>query len=317
MKLSDMVRLRNELERINFVPVRTETNLIDGLLSHLLELPAHLTYREDLNKLINNVDVIENTIDSLESDIPAIISKLDQEILDNTQEYLARGYMINGFYGSNSTNVATEREERILNINDDTRSELLVRARGYTDWRYPGLEIGPGDGQWTEHLIAADPLYVIDVHQEFLDSTVSKFNDVYRNRIRPYLTGMTVNRSDTDLSMLPRNQFGFIFSWNVFDYFPLAHTKAFLTQAFDLLRPGGVMMFSYNNCEIPQCVEYVEIGFKSWMPKSLLVATCRELGFEIIKTHNPELTVNWIEIRKPGELKTVKGHQVLGEIISL
>jgi len=114
--------------------------------------------------------------------------------------------------------------------------------------------------------------------------------------------------------MLPKDQFGFIFAWNVFDYFPLAHVKAFLSQSFELLRPGGVMMFSYNNCEVPQCAGYVQAGFRSWMPRPLLVETCKSYGFEIITTVCKE-AINWIEIRKPGTLETTKAHQVMGEIV--
>jgi len=155
-------------------------------------------------------------------------------------------------------------------MHDSTRSEVLVKSRSYTDWRYPVLEIGPGDGTWTEHLIAGDPLYIVDLHQEFLDNTLNKFNPVYRNRGRSYIVGAH-GIADTDFSLLPQGQFGFIFSWNVFNYYPLEYTKLMLTQCMGLLRPGGVMMFSYNNCDVVQCAEYAEKGLASWMQKELLV----------------------------------------------
>lgn len=311
-----MVRLRNELQNISFIATRNAVNDIDGKFTHLLDKPAHLSYKENLDQIIGDIDSMESSISSMESNVVQLIEKLNQEINDNTQEYLKRGYIIDGFRASDTTDVDTERTERNVDVNSNVKSEIIVRARGYTDWHYPGLEIGPGDGQWTEHLIAADPLYIVDIHQDFLDSTLSKFNPVYRNRVRPYLTGFAGQRSEFDLSMLPVNQFGFIFSWNVFDYFPLVETKTLLEQCFQLLKPGGTMMFSFNNCDIPECVEYMERGFKSWMPATLLTKTCQELGFEIITVANPTLTTNWIEIRKPGVLKTVKGHQVLGEILS-
>jgi SAM-dependent methyltransferase len=306
MQLSDMVRLRNELMNINFIATKSAVNAIDGKFTHLLNSPAHLTYKEDLGSVINHIDSMETSITSMEDSVAQLIEKLNQEITDNTQEYLARGYIIDGGYGSDAADVDLERNGRQMELSNDLRSEILVRARGYTDWRFPGLEIGPGNGQWTEHLIAADPLYIVDMHQEFLDSTVSKFTPAYQNRIRPYLTG----KNPFDLSMLPANQFGFIFSWNVFDYFPLKETKDMLEQCMNLLRPGGVMMFSFNNCDIPEFAEFAERGARAWMPKTLLIKTCNELGFTIIQDTN-----TWIEIRKPGELKTVKAHQVLGEII--
>ena len=74
-------------------------------------------------------------------------------------------------------------------------------------------------------------------------------------------------------------------------------------------------MFSYNNCDVPQCAEYVQQGFRSWMPEQLLLDTCRSFGFEIIASVSKEM-INWVEIKRPGVLKTVKAHQVMGEIIS-
>lgn len=314
MKLSDLVKLRNELQQVQTSFSRNTINDLDSHLSRIYELPLHLDYKGKVGELIQFIDLIENKLTSIETDVTVLIEKINLEIDERTKDFMARGYLINGHRGSDGTDVAFERSGRIMPMHDETRAELLVKARKYTDWRYPALEIGPGDGTWTEHLIAADPLYIVDVHPEFLDSTLSKFNSVYRNRIRPYLIGMH-GTSDTDLSMLPQNQFGFIFSWNVFDYFPLAHIKAFLDQGMSLLKPGGVMMFSYNDCDIFQCAVFAEQGIKSWMPRSLLVKTCEEMGFEIINISNIEETVNWIEIKKPGELKTVKAHQVLGEIV--
>jgi phospholipid N-methyltransferase len=311
MRLSDLVRLRNNLSAFSAVQAKLELDVLEGQISQQLRLPLHLNYSDSVQDLINHLQDSNQQIAEVENKIPKLITQIEQEINETTRNFLARGYMINGYYGSNSTDVTTERNDRLLPISDDTRSEIIVRLRGYTDWHYPCLEIGPGDGIWTEHLVAGDPLYIVDVHQEFLDSTLSKFNDTYRNRVRTYLA------NDGNMNMLPNNQFGFIFSWNVFNYFPLTETKNMLVQAFELLRPGGTMMFSYNNCEVPQCVEYVEQGFRSWMPKSLLVETCESLGYEIVATRAIEETVHWIEIRKPGELKTVKAHQVLGKIVPI
>lgn len=77
------------------------------------------------------------------------------------------------------------------------------------------------------------------------------------------------------------------------------------------------MMFSYNNCDVVQCAEYVEQGFRSWMPSKLLEKTVQDLGFEIIVNRSLEETVHWIEIRKPGALTTTKHHQVLGKILNV
>ena len=70
----------------------------------------------------------------------------------------------------------------------------------------------------------ACPIQSIHHNQEFLDSTLSKFNETYQRRVRPYLVGSD-GISDFDYSMLPINQFGFIFAWNVINFWPFQETK--------------------------------------------------------------------------------------------
>jgi hypothetical protein len=41
----------------------------------------------------------------------------------------------------------------------------------------------------------------------------------------------------------------------------------------------------------------------------------QNLCFEILLSKDYEPAVSWLEIRKPGELSTVKGHQALGVIL--
>ena len=317
MQLSDLIKLKNNLKSINLDLVRQQTEILDIQLSRLFNINMHMSYRDQLGEKLKDCDMIGDSLSDIDTKIQELLKQIDQEVVEITKDYMARGYMINEFYGSDYTDVTTERNNRLMPISDETRSEVIVRLRGYTDWHYPVLEIGPGDGMWTEHLVAGDPLYILDRHQEFIDNTLNKFNGVYRNRIRPYLTGPHGRVHEEDMSMLPENQFGFIFSWNVFNYMPLKETITMLQGSYRCLRPGGTMMFSYNNCDVAQCAEYVEQGFRSWMPGGLLEKTCEELGFEIIVNRSIEETVHWIEIRKPGDLSTTKHHQVLGKIINV
>lgn len=314
MKLSELVKLRNELKQVSFVPLRTSVEGLDRHLSSINDSSLRLDFKDRISKVLNLIDSIENELCAAENRIPEMIKQIDAELDERTKEYMNIGYSINGSPFLHHMNTRCERTDRVLPIHDETRAEVIVKARKYTDWRYPVLEIGPGDGTWTEHLIAGDPLYIVDIHKEFLDNTLNKFNPVYKNRVRSYQVGAH-GIGDTDFSILPQNQFGFIFSWNVFNYFPLEYIKLMLNQCMKLLRPGGVMMFSYNNCDVVQCAEYAENGLASWMTQTLLVNECTAAGFEIVNVTNVEETVHWIEIKKPGELKTVKAHQVLGEII--
>ena len=247
----------------------------------------------------------------------SVLDFVDSQINEMTKDYMARGYMINGLYATNVADAQTEREDRPLPMREETISEVISRIGQYADWRYPGLEIGPGDGIWTPNLVACDPLYVVDIHQEFLDSTRSKFNQEYQQRIRTYHIDRFATH-DHDLSQLPIGQFGFVFAWNVFNYFPLENLKEYLQEIHRALRPGGVCMFSYNDGENPVSVEYAENGWMSYMPKTLLISMCENLlNFEVLHVLDREDNISWIELRKPGTLTTVKAHQALGEIKQL
>jgi hypothetical protein len=61
----------------------------------------------------------------------------------------------------------------------------------------------------------------------------------------------------------------------------------------------------------------------SFIPKRWLVAYCHQIGYEIVNTidfpnDDPEVKfISWIELRKPGQLTTIKRMQALGGKIIL
>jgi SAM-dependent methyltransferase len=117
--------------------------------------------------------------------------------------------------------------------------------------------------------------------------------------------------------MLPQGQMAFVFCWNFLNYRSLDTVKEYLKSVKEVLRPGGVFMFSYNNGDMYECAGYAEGHWMSYIPKSLLVPMCESLGYEVIHTQESRgdgTALSWIELKKHGELNTVKAHQVLGEI---
>lgn len=319
MKLSDLVTLKNALG--DTVDSSKVVAALDDLIFNLtcIKHTECGKYQNDLDALINAYTQLKDVVRDPERTLPSTISHINDDIASITKDYFARGYrIVEDHIATNRTDVQGERNLRKLPISDRTKEKILTRIFLYADWHYPGLEIGPGDGEWTEHLVGCDPLYLVDQHQEFIDSTKSKFTPEYQNRLRTYLVGHPAeyDGADTDISFLPDGQFGFVFSWNVFNYFPLEHIHRYLEHCYRILKPGGVMLFSYNNGENPACVKFVEQGWMSYMPKSLLLSLIERLGFELIQAFDEDDFIHWVEIRKPGVLKTVKAHQAMGEIIT-
>jgi SAM-dependent methyltransferase len=323
MKISQLVNLKHKLQEL---VILSDTEVADAVTKltfnteKISQLVSVFSFTDNIDdkaiEIIRTASVIKNNSLEINQSILTTIGEIDKEINRLAKQYFTSGYIVNDFPAPIQVSIENDYDIRVLPIDEGTKTIVLNIARGYTDWHYPTLEIGPGHGKWTEHLIAGDPLYIVDIYQDYINSTLQRFNEVYRRRVRPYLVKPGQGDNFANLSDLPQQQFGFIFSWNVFNYFPLTELTSYLRESFKLLRPGGIMMFSYNNCNSSICAYNVEVGLKSWMTEQLLIETCKNLGFEIINTQSVSGSeeVHWIEIKKPGKLRTVKAHQVLGKI---
>jgi organic radical activating enzyme len=309
MSLSELVKFRADVVR------KLETSQLEEaeteLTSHIQEMEKelHAFLADDKITIDNQVSQISNAITIIDETTNHILSEIDFAINKITEKYFKRGYKLNGFYASNRTDLTGEYT-RILTMLEETRILVSAQISKNSSWEYPGLEIGPGEGTWTNQLVAGEPLYLVDIHSEFLMRAKNKFGPEYQRRICCYIT------SETDLSMIPQNQIGFVFSWNVFNYLTADLIGQYLTEIFNVLRPGGNCMFSYNNAERYQCAKYVEDGYMSYMPKTLLLELITARNFEIVNTVDLEEHISWVEIKKPGELSTTKQHASLGQIIA-
>jgi len=308
MKISELVDISYILNGISTRGLSDEMKA----LTHVQQLLT--SSHPGVEQVSSDISTLNMTLESVDTHIKNTVKEINLEIAERTRDWYKHGYKINDQIAVDFVGEGAQREQRKTVIGPDTEQVVLTRINKYTSWKYPCLEIGPGDGLWTRYLVAGDPLYLVDVYKEFLYSATEQFNSTYQRRIRRYQIGKSVNKTDRDLSALPKNQIGFIFAWNVFDYFPLDYTSEFLEQCFDLLRPGGTMMFSYNDCERKECAVFAEEGQKSWMPKWLLNETVTKFGFEIVYHGTEEKSIHWIEIKKPGELFTIKAHQTLATI---
>ena len=311
MKIHELVELRNKLNELinsedifNFQELQKLTTFFNLL---------GVNFLDDQQKIYPLLTQLFDSQEKAKKQCSTFLSLLDNRINEISKSWLKMGYTLPNGIGCVQLSPEDERTLRETVLNYEIKAVIHGTISKYTKDSYPVLEIGPGDGLWTDFLVAGDPLYLIDRHQEFLNNTMAKFPEAYQKRIRTYKIEHG-DLPDSDMSLLPENQFGFIFAWNVFNFFPLDYTTAFLKECFRLLRPGGIMLFSYNNCEYPVAAKYAESGYCSWMPKSLLQNTVLKYNYEIVEFHN-QFGWHWAEIKKPGELKSVKVHQSLGEIV--
>jgi len=314
MKLSELVDFRNRLN---------SSLKVAGIQTHIEELCTEVlsvhndsvteSHNEYLKKTVHSLKNVIDELTRIEQTLADRNEQIEEDLTTLSKKFYAQNYDLELAYNTPQS----IREVRKLTVPKESFETLLLRLGGYVDWRYPVLEFGCRDGEMTRYLVAGDPLYVADNYQEFLDNTINQFEESYRNRIRPYLiqdpTENALDPVQIDFSMLPQEQFGFVFSYNYFNYRSIQGFKDYLSEIFKLLRPGGVMMFTYNNADLPQAAAYAENYFMSYMPKGLLIPLCRSLGFDMIADYDFS-TLSWLEIKKPGELKTIKAHQALARI---
>ena len=285
--VSQLIDLRNRIANVRLaVPVLA---------------PEHAAYIDDTVAYYDQL--IEQTV-APEETLKQRLSIIDNQINEITHRLFTGNYELEERYGT----VESVRNNRRIYVSEDVEQDVKQRILLHTNWRYPSLEIGCRDGEWTQYMVAADPLYIMDRHEEFLESTNGRFPEVFQNRLRKYPL------KNHDVSMLPQNQMAFVFSWGYFNYVSLDTMKQYLRQIFDLLRPGGIFMFSYNDGDTPQGAGMAENFAQTYMPKSMLKPLCESLGYNINQESNYGNNVSWIEVKKPGTLHTIKAHQVLGEI---
>jgi len=305
--LYNLVKLKESL--VNTVNVDDTLTDLNNLCRKLRDIKIDVTSipEHHTGYIDNLIAAYENIIAQTQAtanECSQRIKLIDDEISTVTRELFSNNYELETRHGS-FDNV---RYGRVFIPTSDVASIVKDRINLYSNWKYPGLEIGCRDGEWTKYLVAADPLYVVDQYQEFLDSTNSQFPGPYQSRLRKYIL------KNNDITMLPHNQFGFVFSWGFFNYVSLDTMHQFLKQLHILMRPGGVFLFTYNDGDTPAGAGMAENFAQTYMPKSILLPLCYSLGFELVADYSPSTNISWLEIKKPGQLKTIKAHQALGEI---
>lgn len=309
LSLYNLVSLREQLSsQYNIEGISHELKKLQNQLDHIIKVEGYTNYIDSQITLYQ--DILEQ-ITLQHSSVNKVLTAIDLSIKSKREE------LFSGSYEEDLIRAMNNHENRLVRnykINDDSKEVLIKRLRGYTDFHYPVLEFGCRSGTYTNYLVAGDPLYIVDLNQRFIDVTLEQFSEVYRNRVRPYVVDL-ITPEKNNLNKLPQNQFGFIFSWEFFNYLPLSILECYLVQFYDLLRPGGAALIRFNNGDSSLGANSAETRWQSYISGKELVDSCKRIGFELLELVNVNLgETSWIEIKRPGKLKTVKASQSLGAI---
>ena len=310
MKLSEVVAYLNHLDQDDLQPD------FGKILSHAASILHSVTNK---NLQIDNFssdlefdfDTINQSVKQFENTVLLLKSKLQSIILEQELEYYAasqRLYEDEMIWETNEYIL-----DRKLSMTSEERNIILHRIKLFTDWRTPGMILRPGKEDFIESLVPLDPLYLIDQHEELLSPSVDKFDEPYRRRLRQYIVD---DRKDKEIfRLLPNNQFGFVFAYNYFNYKPLSLIFKYLDELYVKLRPGGRLLFTYNDCDFSQAVILTERSFMCYTPGRHIRSHAEKLGFELECNHCTPANAAWLELKKPGEIESLRGGQTLAKII--
>ena len=341
-KLSELVKFRNNVRDI------IDSLSLDDVVSEKLRTIKNLQHKFDQHDYSQYIDQYAEIYQKLLSENDDIINFMYQSLNKIETDIKILG-----------TTLSQEPNLQFLWSNSEVASIVQSRISSYSSWQYPGLQLNcryppvlsenkiepPADSKIkyasaTDHInsmVASDPLYLASPKMSELDKIISMYPPAYQNRVRRYTI------TNFDLSPLPQSQFGFILCWDYLNYKLFDSIESYLRLIFNLLRPGGVLMFSYNNCDIEHSASLVDNKQACWANFDQMKNLALSVGFEIAATYDLESeytntptwtkldetlpdphrydweTTNWtswMEVRRPGTLNTVKLGQVLGTIQS-
>ena len=138
-----------------------------------------------------------------------------------------------------STPTAELMDERINSLNKDFINVIKKEIGYYSDWRWSGIELNPSNGFLTNAFLANDPLYLYTGNVVDKDKVKSNFNKFFSERRIMFYD---------NLLHMPQEQHGLAVSINSYEFWPIDPIKSEMQKVYNLLRPGGYFIFTYNDC---------------------------------------------------------------------
>ena len=305
MKLSQLVAYRDKLRKHDINTFSSMNNQIFDLMQAEINDNEYLSlFTDHRNSIMRNIDKFKSDHLDYDHELTQQIHTLEKEYLKSSEERFEKFAM---------HETVTAKRERTLEIQIDTKEYLEKRIEKYISWDQPGLQISPIQGKLTERLVSLDPLYLVDSSDSLIRPVRTEFNEAYQKRLRSYVHPKP-SKGKLLFERLPQGQFGFILAYNFFDNLSLDLMQGALQEAYDLLKPGAHMIFTFNDCDLPHNITLVESGFKYYTPGRLVSHQLNNIGFNVLKHFRESYGIAWFEVEKPGKLDSIKGGQTLATV---
>ena len=310
MKLSQVVAYLNMLESSNMDPAYGNiTDKLDDILHAVKN--RDVQYHSTTAELDERLAEVKHSISKFDQSLQTLKQQLKNDVDRLAPEYYAESRK------RYEQEMCFETVEHLINrklsieFNDYERLRNVIKT--YTDWRLPGMVLGSRQETFVEDMVPMDPLYLVDHDKELLNAAMRPFTQEYQRRLRPYVINDW--KDQEILAAIPTNQFGLVFAYNYFNWKPIEIIERFLIEIYQKLRPGGALIFTYNECDNWYGVGAVENAWMCYTPGSRIQTIARNLGYKIINQCTGTGDIAWFEMRKPGEIRSLRGGQVLARVI--
>lgn len=316
MKLSELVAFKNYLDKLDIHAMQRDVNQQLDTINYRINTISP-NFAEQAKNIENQQLNINNSFVSYNTTVEQLKQEVKSQIEKEERHWFQESYRV---FENEELGFSTLNAELLLNrrlvVPQETMDFYSARLRLYSDWRYPALIIHPGLEEFIKNMVMFDPLYLVDLHQDHLKPVLAQFNEQYQSRLRTY----TIKRRGEIqniplLPQIPTNQFGICLVFNWFNYRPLEIIKKYLIEIYQKLRPGGSLIMTFNDCDREKAVMLVEQNSASYIPGSLLIELTTVIGYELTFKWHDNGPTTWLELKKPGELSSLRGGQTLGKIL--
>jgi ubiquinone/menaquinone biosynthesis C-methylase UbiE len=138
------------------------------------------------------------------------------------------------------------------------------------------MEIGPGGGRWTQFLVGAQEVVLVDLNKQFFRYLRKRFRK-HRRKLRFYQT------SGYELHDIDDGSIDFVFSFGTFVHIEADGIDEYLGEIARVLRSGGICTIQYADRDKPYLHTVPDFAGFSDMNAPRMESLVTAQGFEIVE----------------------------------
>lgn len=278
-----------------------------------------MSFINDFNQQIDNLRFIESQeLKSLEQDLMKslaayldltnkIHNKLYTTIASNHAEYLD----INKKMWQTNLETMTFPEHlewiKVWPPTDFEFKHFYTQVKQYNNWQYPGLVFGAKNSSLIKSFIGLEPIYIVERYKEYYDLLKEKFPHSFVRKIRFYNLDC--------IHLLPPDSIGVAAIFNEFNFLPWDIISVVLTKISKSIRPGGVIIFNYNNCDTARGFAEFENWSMTYTTPKMFIEFMSRFDFNLINNYTSSReTFSFMTFQKSGHAPLIKKSPSIGYI---